>query len=67
MCGVNWTLLNMTIPDPPVLHPNEINAIYWQMRNNGQFYIGQLGRSPISIEEWRDLAIRKLEPAQAPG
>lgn len=47
------------------LHPNEIDAIYWQYRNNGMFYIGQLGGPPISIDEWRVREKTKLaEPAK---
>ena len=48
------------IPRPLVLHPNEIDAMYWQMYNNGQFYIGQFGSHPITINEWRR---RELEKA----
>lgn len=41
------------IPEPPILHPNEINAMYWQMRNNGQYYIPQLGGHPVHIDDWK--------------
>lgn len=57
----------MAIPivhKPPVFHPNEVNAMYMQMRNNGQNYVGQLASHPISIEEWRD---RELERAKQHG
>jgi hypothetical protein len=48
------------IPPPPHLCESEIHAMYWQMRNNGEFYIPQLGSHPISIIEWRDKEIGKI-------
>ena len=42
------------VPPPPVISRNEIDAMYYQFRNRGQFYLGQLGSHPISIETWRD-------------
>lgn len=44
---------------PYILHPNEIQAMYMQMFNNGQHYIGQLGSHPVSIDEWRDRELEK--------
>ena len=41
-------------------HEGEIMAAYWQMRNNGQFYIPQLGADIISIDEWKDREMKKL-------
>lgn len=44
---------------------NEVYAIYRDMRNKGQFYIGQLGSHPISIIEWRDRELAKLNTETA--
>lgn len=48
------------IPPPPTFTENEIIAIYWDMRNKGQFYIPQLGSHPIGIDEWRKRELDKL-------
>jgi hypothetical protein len=42
------------VPPAPVVPRNEIDAMYHQMRNRGQFYVGQFGSHAISIETWRD-------------
>jgi hypothetical protein len=49
------------IQEPKPMHPNEIEAIFLQMRNNGEYYIGQLGGPPLSIYDWKK---RELMRAQ---
>lgn len=58
---------NGAIPDPPVLHPNEIDALYAQMIAHGQFYIGRLGRPPISISEWKLAELEKYAATRKLG
>lgn len=53
-----WPLIK--IPDPPIRHENEIQAMYMQMRNWGQFYIPQLGGPIISIDEWRERELARI-------
>lgn len=57
--------MNAAIPPPPVLHPGQIEAMYINMRNNNEWYIGQLGGVPLSIGEWRarELARWNVEKA----
>lgn len=45
---------------PPPLTVNEIDAIYLQMRNNGQNAIGELGAGYISIETWRERELNRI-------
>lgn len=52
------------VPPLPKLQRSEIDVMYLQMRNNGQFYIGQLGSPPISINEWREREYARLEPGR---
>lgn len=54
----------MTIPDPPVLSPNEIDALYFQRRNNGEFYIGQLGGPPLHIDDWKQRELGRYVDAE---
>lgn len=51
-------------PSPRTMHPNEIGAMYWQMRNSGQLYMGQLGGPPISIEDWRKRELARSDDAR---
>lgn len=55
--------------EPPKLHPNMIDAIYLQYRNNGVFYLPRLLGPPQHIDEWRDEQLRKTATAKdsAPG
>lgn len=46
---------------PPRLSENEIEGIYLSMRNQGEFYIGQLGGDPVNIDEWRERELKKLK------
>lgn len=52
---------------PPILHPNDINAMYMDMFNKGQLYVPILGSHPISIDEWRQRELAKLVEGAAHG
>ena len=41
------------------MHPNRIWAAFMQMRNSGQFYIGQMDGPTISIYEWREAELER--------
>lgn len=45
-------------------HPNAIEAMYADMRNKGQLYVGQLGGNPITIEDWRDIELMRWRDLQ---
>lgn len=49
------TLMDLSSP----MHPNKIDAIFIQMRNDGQFYIPLLGGPPLSIHDWRSRELEK--------
>lgn len=53
------------IPPPPKLSANEINAMYIQMRNQGLNAVWELGRPAMSLTEWRDRELKKLESEDA--
>ena len=44
---------------PLPLHPNAIDAMYWDMANKGQFYWPQLGGPPLTIHEWRERELKR--------
>lgn len=46
------------------IHPNRIEAMYQDMFNKGQFYWPQLDGSPISIDEWKQRALKRWEDAE---
>lgn len=49
----------MDLPKPK--HPNEIEAMFVQMRNDGQFYIPQIGQPPLSIHDWKRRELQRWE------
>lgn len=46
--------------EPPVMHPNQITAIYVQHVNWGRYSIPQLGVRELSIHEWREREIKRF-------
>jgi len=51
----------------PPMHPNQIAAAVADMRNKGQLYVPQLGRQPLTIQEWADRELERWNCARILG
>lgn len=45
----------------PPLPPNLIDAMWTQFRNDGMYYLDQLGGPPLHVDEWRRREIDRWE------
>jgi hypothetical protein len=43
------------------MHPNAILAAWVEMRNRGQYYIGQLGGPPLHIDDWKKRELERYD------
>jgi hypothetical protein len=53
-----------SIPQPPILHPNEIASVYKWHTDRGIYYMPSFS-GPCHIDDWRDYELRRyhLQPA----